>query len=337
MDVNAVKQFLSAIGVDPSSMSVERGYVQAPCPMAPYMHSGGVDTRPSFGVRISNSRLSYYFCFGCSPEAARLERLVHNVWLMSGAYPWEAAKILVREENYGEAREIHVEDDVWEEPEGEDPPPLPPEVLRKYPLLQGRNDFEARRCKFYLEHDRGVPVWVQNMLRVRYCSDSSAVIYPMTDFRGNIFLLRARSRKSKAMWTISPKLAGFPDMEFPKIKEVGVWFGMHLIDWGRPVMLVEGGEDLLRLIALGYFNVIASLTTSVTDTQIDSLCAGTYILGYDSDKSGKFAHRRITDRVRDALIFEADWGAVGCGDPGALESREQLAEVLNNLKHVERR
>jgi len=248
--------------------------------------------------------------------------------------------------------ELHVETEQDDElrlvqPWSERPPkqiePLPPRVLRKYPLLQCRNDYETRAIRNWLEVIRLVPKHIQNFYRLRYNYNNQTVIFPLTDSRGNIFLLRERMRKEKRIWTVNPELAGYPDMDFPRLRDVGVWFGMETINRRKPVLLVEGEIDVMRLAALGFLNSLGSATSSVTDAQIDAVLSPTIILGYDDDKAGNFARGRVIDRVRrtsNARLFDADWGLATrsdgkpCKDAGDLPDREQLLIVLSNLEPV---
>jgi 5S rRNA maturation endonuclease (ribonuclease M5) len=335
MRAESIKRFLMELGADESDITQDRGYVNSFCPLALYQHAGGVDSRPSFGIRVSNEGRSYSYCFGCSAEGKRLDKLLHAVWILSGTYPYEAAAIYATEENHVDIEPEPVVD-IWDERERKETLPLSYDVVNKFPLLQGSTGYESERCHFFLEHDRHISVWAQHMLRVRYSPDDSALVFPLTDSGGNIFLLRARSRKKKQIWTISPKTVGLsPETVFPKLRNVGAWFGMWLVDWRKPVMLVEGATDLLRLVTLGHTNIVASMTSSVTDAQIDALCASTLILAFDADKAGEHAHRRIKDRVgTKANVFEADWSASACNDGGDLKNIEELRKVLRTLKPV---
>ena len=139
------------------------------------------------------------------------------------------------------------------------------------------------------------------------------------------------------MWTLSSERSGVEGIVMPRLRDVGAWFGMFLIDWSRPVMLVEGEIDAMRLMALGYTNVIASATSSVTDAQIDALAAETLVLGYDADAAGKHAHARIRDRVgQKAQVLEVDWSLAKkdgspCKDAGDLPDETALREVLRGM------
>lgn len=338
MREEAVRSFLMALGAD--NLQSREHWVNCQCVMAPYMHAGGVDTAPSFGVSISDEGSSVYYCFGCTQEARPLQWLLHNLFVMTGRYPWEAARIFRREENHGQSSKKIAVPDVWSVSR-EIIKPIPYKVLRKFPLLQASSGFESRRCKEWLEDERKIPVWTQNLFRVRYWDDASSVVFPLTDIRGDVYLLRTRSRKEKSIYTINAELAGVDDVVFPKLTEVGAWFGMFLIDWSRPVLLVEAEIDAQRIVSLGFFNVISSATSNLSDSQIDALHADTLLLGYDDDKAGKHAHRRIADRVGEkATMFELKWGLVKnaegepCKDGGELVNSDDLKTVLLSRKPI---
>lgn len=341
MNQDNIIRLLMEFGIDRDAIDIPegRGWVNSPCPMAEYTHGAGQDIRPSFGVSINDESSSVYYCFGCTQDAQPLSRLLHNVWLMTGEYPEAAADVFARLENHTVrqvAKAPTPEWDDWPAPLG----PLPRKVLRKYPLLQDATGFEPRRCKEWLVDERGIPVWVQNLCRLRFDASHSAVIFPLTDIHGFTYVLRSRSRKRKTIYTISPKLAGLDDMKFPSIKrDRGVWFGMFLADWSERILLVEGELDAMRLMALGFMNVIASATSQVTDLQLDALTGANYVLGYDSDKAGNHATRRVVDRLGErASCRRANWNVAStanakpCKDAGDLPNKDELRKVLMALE-----
>jgi 5S rRNA maturation endonuclease (ribonuclease M5) len=346
MREHAIRMFLEALGVERISITEDRGWVNCPCPLAPYTHAGGSDTRPSFGIKIDEQGPSVYWCFGCSPKGHRLDWLLHSFFVASGMYPREAAHVFLSEELlHTELDEDSIQRlDLWVEQPPKQVEPLPPKVLKKYPLLQRKSDYEARSIRTWLEVVRGIPEYIQNLYRLRYNYHKQTIIFPLTDSRGNIFVLRERMRKEKRMWTVNPELAGFPNMDFPKLKDVGVWFGMMLVDWSSPVIVVEGEIDVMKLSSLGFFNAIGSATSSVSDSQIDALTVTSLILGFDADKAGNFARNRIIDRMRRNIghvpMYDADWSLATkedgspCKDPGDIPNREQLLLVLNNLESI---
>jgi len=335
---DAVAHFLLALGVEESTIREgNRGWINSPCPLGPYLHESGADTRPSFGIWANEDHRSSYFCFGCSPKPKHIGWLLHNMWVLTGEYPTEAAEIYSKYENHelGEEKTLEPFDAFkdWQPKAALEPLEL--SVLRGFPILQGAKGFEARRVSEYLEIERGIPERIQNMCRLRYNDHKSTIVFPMTNKEGDVFLLRERSRKAKRIWTVSPEVAGCPEKTFPKLRDVGAWFGMHLAVWTEPVMLVEGELDAMRLMSLGYMNAISSATTSVTDAQLDTLVAPTLILGFDADKAGTNACKRVASYIGGkAVMYRADWSIVDCKDPGDLQGKEELRTVLSNLVRI---
>jgi hypothetical protein len=336
MNVDSIIKFLVALGVDSDKIVVPpgRGWVNCPCPLGPYTHGAGEDRHPSFGVAIDETGPSVYYCFGCTQDAQHLGRLLHNIWVLSGGYPQEAASLFGREEIHVRVEERKSVPDVWQGREPGEVKPVPPQVLVQYPLLQGATGYEARRCREWLEDERGIPQWVQNMCRLRYEPHNQWVVFPLTDTRGDVYLLRARARKKKWIRTISPDVAGFPDLTFASLKrDIGVWFGMALVDWDRPVWIVEGELDSMRLMALGCLNTIASATSQVTDLQLDALGGMSIVMGYDDDVAGRHAHSRIVDRLLEkAVVREARWSDADCCDAGDLRDKNQLLQVVEKVR-----
>jgi 5S rRNA maturation endonuclease (ribonuclease M5) len=268
---------------------------------------------------------------------------MHYFFVLTGSYPWDAARFYAAHEFHSQPEYDMANYRKWDMLLNWSVEQLPAKVLRCYPLLRDAKGYEAGRCREWLSKERGVPEWVQNYAMVRHDPSRQAVIFGLTDVQGRIYVLRTRSRKKKEMFTISPDIAGFPDMKFPAIKDVGVWFMLHGVVWNRQLLLVEGELDVLKLIALGFENVIASATSSVSTAQLRMLGpVRSILLGYDADKAGKHAHKRIIDYMRDknVVVWELDWSLAKdkegkpCSDPGDLPDREQLDIVLANARRV---
>lgn len=340
MREEGIKIFLYSLGVPEKDITVERGYVNTYCVLAPWLHEKGRDTRPSFGIRINNDGLSCYTCFGCTPDARTLPWLLHNIWQMSGKYPKRSAQIYLDHEIFEEEEsdDFPYYEDRWEREEKEEELVIiPPSVLRHFPELQHKNTRPAQACKKYFT-DRKIARHVVYYAGVRFDPKRFAVVYPMTLPSGQIYLLRERLTMAKEMWTVSEKQCE-TDIKFSKLRVSGALFGAHLVEWEKPVMVVEGGEDVLRLYTLGYFNVVGFLTTSFTKAQLDILCRAPLVInGLDADKPGDRAFARFLQEVRGRVpVMRIHWSRAGigikgkvCKDSGDLVSREQLASVLSD-------
>jgi hypothetical protein len=345
MTRDGIKKFLIALGVDENLITEARGWMNAPCPMASARHASGYDERPSFGIRINDAGQSYYYCFGCMPEGRRIIELLPSMWHIDGEYPHEAAKIFMENEIFsGEQERDEEKIDVWAKERRKIPkpvPPLPKIVLDRYPLLNTRDDEIAKECRRFLSEDRKISLNMSAFYGVRYDVANSALIFPLVNNMGEPYVLRCRISATKKIWTINESAdIEFSDIEFPKLKHVGAWFGLHLVDWTRPVILVEAELDVLRLATMGCNNAVASATSSVSIRQLEAVSmAPMLLLGYDADKAGRRAHEKICSYFQSSVpLLEIDWSVSKrengepCKDPGHLKNTSELKKVLADLR-----
>lgn len=342
MHSDAVRKFFLGLGSSDSELVEREKWINTFCPLAPWTHGSGIDTKPSAGISVSEKTKSVFYCFGCSDDKPiGLAELIFNMYALSGSYPWEAAEIFAREENHGHGKSQARPPDGWEDRKPASACTLPKWVVRSFPLLQDARGYEAKRAMEWLVEERLIAEWVVNYCQIRLDPDRQALVFPLTDLNGKIHVLRKRQRKAKKMWTVAPKEFRLPDEKWPTIKLTGVWFGLHLIDWSRPVMVVEGELDAMRLMTLGFRNVVASATSSVSKSQMQALTADTIFLGYDRDHAGIKANKRIAEELEGkANFFVADWSRVRkedgtrCEDPGDLPDEESLKTVLRGMMFV---
>jgi hypothetical protein len=344
MREDSIFRFLITLGVEERTIESARGWVNCPCPMAEWTHGSGADERPSFGIRINDEGVSHYYCFGCMPEGRRVDWLLHNIYIMTGSYPFEAAEIFAEEEiHYDEDAKPPKIVDNWKGELMVPPNPLPPEVFTQYQLLQYGKGFEAKRCIEFLEEERRIPRHLAFMYKVRYDDHNSSLIFPLTDYDGGIYLMRARSRKEKSIWTMNNRKCGFPNLEFPRLRDVGAWFGMWLVDWRKPVLAIETEMDVMVCRSFGHENVVAAATSSITEAQMDTVMrAPTVILGFDADKAGEHACKRFTEHARGKVgLMRVDWSqgdahelASACTDPGDLADKESFDFCMQNAEVI---
>lgn len=348
MKREAVLAFLNALGVDKKSITDNKEWINCRCPLSGHTHEQG-DSIPSFGIAVKPDGHSFWQCFGCSPDSKRLDKLLSQIFVVSGDYPFAAAQVYVKNENFLEGgRELNlsgIKYDVWASEISasfllplSQKTPVPGEVLRKFPLLQNDDSEIAGRCRNFLIDERGVALWAIYYSGVRFISGLSTLIFPLTDHDGRVYQLRARRVDVKNIWTLDCDATGF---EFQRIKQTGTWFGLHLVNWDRAVVLVEGEIDCLKLVTFGYFNSIASATSGVTFEQLDNLKGNAYYLGYDADKSGKRARERIIDRIgKDVQLFDLDWSLVNtrqgkpCKDSGDVPDKKSMRYIFKNARYI---
>lgn len=322
MNRDSIHQFLRVLGVPRVAPSVEGDeWVNSSCPLASVLHKGGRDERPSFGILVNNDGESLYHCFSCCPHAAPLSGLVHTLWI-SSSYRWrEAMQAYGKLEVFGEykkpvcpvleaAKKTCCEIPVW--------------VLDRYPLLAEASGFEARRCVEYLG-DRGISLEAIKKFKLRYGKDHQVIIFPRIDKQDRVWALRARSRKTKDFFSISPKYM----MSDTQWGDTSRWFGEQFLT-DKPVTLVESETDVLRLSELGVSNVLASCG-QVQRAQLKRLYHIVIILGFDADRPGQQMAYRTAYHLKDTtVLYLLNWNLVGCKDAGNLNSFKEYEHVFNN-------
>lgn len=312
-------------------------WVTCSCPLSKRTHADRKDRHPSFGILISDER-SVYKCFSCTPDAKQLDDLIYKMWRINGKYPIKAAKMVADDLS----NQVSIDDDTdFELPEIRDKwvksesilKKFPVEALDKFPLLMGRETLRVRKVIEYLK-SRGIDEQVIYDYGVRYSKMRSGVsVFPFTDIHGEIKVLRCRVNETKEIFSVNHRVAKVAGIEFPTLNDTGAWFGLHKVDHSKPVLIVEGEIDLLRLATLGFSNVIACGGTSFSDSQLANIPGNHVFLGLDNDKPGHNAAEKMFRKL-DGLysVWFVDWGIVGKKDPGELESEKQLQKCLNKLR-----
>lgn len=342
MRLEKVIEFVEALGIE--EYRVDGDWVRMCCPLAFWRHHKRVDSKPSFSITVNNNGPSVYHCFGCTPAAKRIGTLLHVIWILSGTYPKDAARVLNGQ--HQEFKRLDTQDFrsryIGEEADVE---PLPSEVLDLYPLLAETRGLEALECKKWMD-SRKISLQTFARYRVRYSPRRRGIIFPFTDLSGGIFYLGFRSRLDKTFYSIDKEAAEkelkkILDRDFPSKKSTGVWFGLHLVNWQAPLMLVEGPADALRVAELGFRNVIASGGTMVVKRQIQMLSPLQLVLGYDADAPGRQAHKTLAEMIPGNIpLYEVDWSIIKkrdgsrCKDGGDLPDKESLATVMRKIKPV---
>lgn len=324
MDKESVIEFFGVIGVPSHELKISDGWVNCRCLLASMTHPSGRDSRPSAGISYNSRGPSFYSCFGCSQgQVHNLYELLFLLWLADGVYEWEAADFLL----YHEIEAIRdavapTRADKWAQfAEDSAPKPIPPSVLKRFPLLS-----RAHVCSEYLL-SRGISYEAAERYGVRVHKEYPLLIFPYTDAQAVPYVMLARNIERKSMFMVNEKLA--PSLhKFATFRDIGVWFGYHHIDWSKPVLLVEGALDLLRLATLGVSNVIASSGSSVTLCQLRTLHAPSYVLGFDADVPGNRATAFSQSTLGAERCHILRWDTVACKDPGELKDEGQLRSAI---------
>jgi 5S rRNA maturation endonuclease (ribonuclease M5) len=342
MKENDLYTFLNLLGIEDKDIkkSDRNGilWLNTLCPLAEYTHANGKDTHPSFGITISDIAQSVYFCFGCSTKPKFLSHLTHAFWLHTGVYPKKLNDFLAAHEFEKQESDVIEYRDMWKriEPKAENKIALHLEIIEKFPLLEG-----SKECSPYTKflQKRGIPKWVWEKYGIRYDCAANALVFPLTDYSGGIVALRERKITEKKMWTVSK--SRFPDIDFISPKEHGMFFGAREVNYKKPVIIVEGELDAMRLVALNCSNVLASCTCCMTEAQADSLIFPLVVIGYDSDIAGENGCNKVIKKLqKKTKLAKVTWetalkkDGTKCKDAGDLPDFVALQKVLKNIKYI---
>lgn len=350
MDAPTLSSFLQHLGVSPESIIVDnhRGWVRCPCPYAAWTHEKGYDSKPSFGITIveengeADQQPSVGYCFTCMSYcgAKALPTLAQAYWSLSKVYPQGAMMIAASSKadydyNYSDHMLLFQGDTECKSLlQGE---PSLKRLLHFFPRMSEVNNIAIRdNAENYLSY-RNVPVSVQRFYDIRYCTLNGNIAFPMTTDEGEICHYRLRKPYTKDIFTFSHKyikdMAQYSDVIFPRIVDTGAFFGAHtLIKGDLPIIVVEGEIDAMVWFSLGFNNVIATATTSITEAHFSRLFSWTdrIILGFDTDKAGQLATKKTLEKADAAgcSVYMINWAAAGLKDAGAVTTPEHKKSII---------
>jgi hypothetical protein len=344
VDKEALLRFLHAVGCenikDPGEGS---GWIRSTCPLAPWFHEGGKDKKPSFGVKVTGeAKHSSYHCFGCGSSGI-LPRLLHNLQFLSGVHYKEASNILSSQDfseegNSKRSGRVRLVRDKWkvlQETKRLKNLPVPEEIVEKYPLVSETDSAAAREITEYFKGRKIAEHFIKDYKLRIYVDDLSiftGVVFPIMDREGKQILdMYVRMIEEKSFFRLSASLSGSSVEYFAP----NVWFGNQFYDPEKPLMLVEGAMDALRLRTLGIQNVWASMG-EVSEEQLARVHSRVVYFGFDSDEGGRRFTKKAAKHINAPSRFVLRWDTVGAKDAGDLEDRKQFRKVFDNRIKLER-
>lgn len=291
MNSKQVAAFLKALSV--KNIEGSDTWVRGSCPLAPFSHSNGVDSHPSFAVKVMDDHPSHFNCYVCS--GGSLENLIHRIEM--GLYQQPELRPLY-DLKTASAILDGVEKVVVELPLFEQAPNLfnmPPSVLSfpddwlaSFPLA-----FASVACRDYLTFGRSdtVPYWVIKKFDLRYDPNRNMVVSPYWDINGRLVGARGRSIDPTC-----PKEFRHHDYTWNGINNARlVWMNEQMLQDTGPVVVVEGQFDLYRMAAITS-RVIAGLTTKNTEYKMRKLLQSELVIWMlDNDKPGQDHSQQYRD------------------------------------------
>lgn len=340
MILNHLIEFITMLGYDRSELIVRDDWINVVCPKARTHHMSGRDSHPSSGFSINPTGKSLFKCFTCTQSAHDLMSFIMYKFVCDGVYPQELASFYHKHEILDEITDDPFRDssdksfkyDKWASFKPRSAYGIIPDtVLSVFPLIENGAGLTFTHILNYLINVRGLSHSALYRYKVRYNTQNNLIIFPYTDVVGNVVSLKARvaSNDEKRIFHITDKHFS-SQVSFPSVKDVGPSFGLGEVDSSKPILLVEGEIDLLKLVSLGFDNVVAIGSATPAKKQITVLPSSTIILGLDSDSAGKAGALSLARQMHGKLVYLVDWGLVGVKDPGEINNRDDVLFALNN-------
>lgn len=253
-----------------------RGWIIAKCPFAPFTHEFGTDRSPSFNVKINPTGYSGYNCWSCKQKGGLLN-LVSSLGRLRGHDYKKLGLFVMR-------KEVPDEFDDWDDIRSsnhiEEMCPLDADLyLRMYGMVWDYPD-----AKNYLKK-RGVTNEAVELLDIRFDPYSKRIVFPVYG-------------PEKALYGFTTRTILPPNDRRPKVLDLAglrkerCILGEHLIQPGKPLVLVEGLFALAHLYSIGAHEVctpVASMGSQLSVHQANILAdyeETVYIL-YDLDSAGE--------------------------------------------------
>ena len=344
MNISQIVRFLLLIGASNITRDAERGWVRASCPLAPWLHENNTDRNPSFGVQVPavDGKAPVFHCFACETSGP-LPRLLHNLVNLSGDRYLEASDFLsqfpVFDEDSEQLREdgprrIRLADKYASGGLASRKvlrnEPVPAAILDSFPLLAEKCGLTAHSDALrWLAQTRKISLHSIAKFQLRLYVDQmlgeAGVIFPILDRQGESTLdLWVRMIDRKKFFRLTKDYTGSAvDYKAPNL-----WFGNHLYSTDKPLILVEGAMDALRLSSLGVSNVLASFGDPSRE-QIESVYAPVVFLGYDNDETGAKITKKLWETLQAPSMAILQWGLAGLKDAGELEDEAQFRLVYD--------
>jgi len=324
MNADRIIHFLKLVGI-PEPHDAGK-WVRGSCPFAWSRHKGGKDDNPSFGVHVEDVGVSRFNCWSCNTKGtldALLAELLHDKQA-HGKLPKnirlaDAYAFLEDENSKG-----FIPADEWAEVlDNEDTEffPWPEWYLEEFPsaLTPGPGLFYLRKGRKQPVSDAMIGRW-----DLRIDPEHGRVCTPFRTFEGELAGMRGRSLENKH----------YHDYKYNEHSNAGlVWYGEHLVDRSRPVVLCEGAFDAINVSRV-YRNVMANLSTGLTSTKIEALrYFPRVVVFFDNDMAGAKAAFLITEKLG-ADACRVEYPRESWHDPGDM-TLAVLREHLRDIVHLD--
>lgn len=315
--IAALEQMGSVVGKS------SRGYVHASCPLAKYRHEGGIDAHPSFGVVYSSGEAQklegHAHCFSCrySGDIREIASLLYAYGDLA-AEDFEGVMGLIEQVKTGHlplSLSAHSMDD-----------PFPDEGwLDSFPLVSSIHTPAVQ----YLE-ERGINSRLAKQFGIRFDGARYRVCFPLHD--------RAQRFRGLIGRTLIPNPEGPRYFYYPykgNAPRGFTWFNEQNLDLSKPVVVVEGVFDALKVWQT-YKNVTAALSIAFRLPGLGwHTGAQRWVSMFDVGKGGQLARERLQTIIPPGARVWHLPPPPGRDDPGD-STPDEIRAQLETLKAVDK-
>jgi len=306
------KKLLKLLGVADHNISMGN-WVSSPCPLAPWTHSGGTDSNPSFAIDCTGD--DRYNCYSCGGgDMYSLVQKLSEYGAKAPKYQLRAVLELLAgmetDDLVLDIKDFGSTDHVYDSP-------VPESVLGGYVSA-----FEIPRAMKYLR-SRGLSDRTIKYMDVRYDYGKDTVCFPTRNFNGELMGLRGRF--------IDPVEHSYHVYKFGDAGYRKCWLGEHTVDLSQPVLMVESVFDYASCYEV-YDNVVAPLSVGISKEYAHRMRnAFDIVTLFDQGKGGDRARALVTKYWTDSIICHVHIPPTEDGkllDPGDLNP-EELENLLD--------
>lgn len=299
-----IKQVLLSLGSKTFKDSGQS--IQSDCPLAPFTHEGGKDSRPSFGAK-EESGLSYCHCFSCgySGSLMSLVREYGKYAIPEGIFTHEEMKELVDFIFLAEDEEVEYVPEIIETPK---------------PSSQILDSIGVWHDYF---QDRGIDKEVFKEWNLGYFKPDNRIMFPVYEGYDVVGMV------GRAVDNNPVKYCNYP----PKFKKSNYLYGL----WKKPktamsLIVVEGPLDVITVNSLvdeTYF-CVGLMGAEPSKMQMDLLVesADEVICMLDNDSSGKKGQKDLLKGIGKRTVLTFVEYPKGIKDPD--EAKGFVLDMLDN-------
>jgi len=299
--------------------ATKRGWVHASCPLAKYRHEKGVDNNPSFGVVYNSGEAhkmeGHAHCFSCgySGDVRDIAATLYSYEDITATDLKVVTDLMetVKTGNLPLSLSAHTLDD-----------PFPdPEWLGSFPRVTKQH----APAMEYL-NNRGVSAAVADHFDIRFDPMRYRVVFPLYD--------RAQRFRGCVGRTLIPNPEGPRYFYYPykgNAPRGFTWHGEHALDLSKPVLVVEGIFDAIKVWPV-YKNVVASLSIAFRHPGLGWHTSVTrWVSMFDVGKGGQLAKSRLNELAPSGARVWHLPPPPGRDDPGD-SSPDEIKMQLDTLK-----